>query len=68
MVTFYLFNLNPYTNEQIKQMNSCKEIWNSKSLFDPEKINFNFGYCKSFVKLQIDGINPNIDLVIPVQV
>lgn len=63
--SIYLLNLNPFTNEQIKQMNSCREVWDSQSLFDPDKINFNFGYCKSFVKLQIDGVHPNIDLVIP---
>jgi hypothetical protein len=64
--SIYLLNLNPYLNEQIKQMNTCKEVWDSQSLFDPDKIKFDFGYCKSFVKLQIDGTHPNIDLVIPV--
>ncbi len=49
-------------------MNICKEVWDSQSLFDPEKIKFDFGYCKSFVKLQIDGTHPNIDLVIPISV
>lgn len=62
--SIYLLNLNPFTNEQIKQMNSSKEVWDSQSLFDSDKINFDFGYCKSFVKLQIDGTHPNIDLVI----
>lgn len=62
--SIYLLNLNPFTNEQIKQMNSCKEVWDTQSLFDPDKINFDFGYCKNFVKLQIDGTHPNIDLVI----
>lgn len=64
--SIYLLNLNPNLNEQIKQMNSCREIWDKSSLFDPEKINFNFGYCNSFSKVQIDGTHPNIDLVIPV--
>lgn len=64
--SIYLLNLNPNSNEQIKQMNSCREIWDKTSLFDPEKMNFNFGYCNNFVKLQIDGTHPNIDLVIPV--
>ncbi len=64
--SIYLLNLNPYLNEQIKKMNSCKEIWDQKSLFDPEKVNFDFGYCKNFVKLQIDGTHPNIDLVVPI--
>lgn len=66
--SIYLLNLNPFTNEQIKQMNSCREVWDSQSLFDPDKINFNFGYCKNFVKLQIDGVHPNIDLVISASV
>ena len=66
--SIYLLNLNPYSDEQIKQMNSCREVWDKQTLFDPEKINFNFGNCKSFVKLQIDGTHPNIDLVIPISV
>jgi hypothetical protein len=63
--SIYLLNINPNLNKYIKQMNTCKEIWDAKSLFDPEKINFNFGYCNTFVKLQIDGTHPNMDLVIP---
>jgi hypothetical protein len=63
--SIYLLNLNPYMNEQIKKMNSSSEIWDKKSLFDPDKINFNFGYCNNFVKLKINGTHPNIDLVIP---
>ena len=62
----YLFNLNPFSNENIKKMNSCREVWNQNSLFDPEKINWDFGYCNNFVKIQINGSHPNIDLVIPV--
>jgi hypothetical protein len=65
--SIYLLNINPYINEQIKQMNSSREIWDKQSLFDPDKINFDFGYCNNFTKLQIDGTHPNIDLVIPVQ-
>jgi hypothetical protein len=65
--SIYLLNLNPYSNESIKQMNSCKEIWDKNSLFDPEKVNFDFGYCKNFIKLQIDGTHPNIDLVVSAQ-
>lgn len=64
--SIYLLNINPNANTQIKQMNSCKEIWDEESLFDPEKINFNFGYCDKFTKLKIEGTHPNIDLVIPV--
>ena len=64
--SIYMLNLNPYSNEQIKRMNSCVEIWDKKSLFDPEQINFDFGYCNSFIKTQINGTHPNIDLVIPV--
>jgi len=47
-------------------MNSCKEIWDRKTLFDPEKINFNFGRCDNFEKIKIEGSYPNIDLVIPI--
>lgn len=64
--SIYLLNLNPNSNPQIKQMNSCREVWDQQTLFDSEKINFNFGYCNGFTKLKIEGTHPNIDLVIPV--
>ena len=64
--SIYLLNVNPQLNSQIKQMNSCKEIWDQQTLFDPDKINFDFGYCKGFSKLKIEGTHSNIDLVIPV--
>ena len=66
--TIYLLNLNPNSNQQLKQMNTCREIWDTQSLFDPEKINFDFGRCYGFSKVQIDGTHPNIDLVIPIPV
>jgi hypothetical protein len=64
--SIYLLNLNPNLNPQIKQMNSSKEVWDKQTLFDPYKINFDFGYCDGFTKLKIEGTHPNIDLVIPV--
>ncbi len=64
--SIYLLNINPNSNQRIVQMNSCTEIWDKKSLFDPDKINFNFGYCSNFTKLEINGTHPNIDLVIPI--
>lgn len=64
--SIYLMNLNPGLNKHIVQMNSCKEIWDRKTLFDPEKINFNFGRCDNFEKIKIEGSYPNIDLVIPI--
>lgn len=63
--SIYLLNINPNTNPQIKQMNTSREIWDQQTLFDPERINFNFGYCDGFTKLKIEGTHPNIDLVIP---
>ena len=66
--SIYVLNANPNTNNNIKQMNSCKEIWDKTSLFDPDKIPFDFGYCKNFTKIKIDGTHPNIDLVIPLSV
>lgn len=62
----YLFNLNPNLNENIKKMNTSNEIWDKQTIFDPEKIDFDFGRCTNFTKLEINGSNPNIDLVIPV--
>jgi hypothetical protein len=62
--TIYLFNLNSKSNENLIKMNSCKELWDKNSLFDPEKINFDFGPCHNFEKINIFGIYPNIDFVI----
>ena len=64
--SIYLLNVNPNLNDQIKQMNSSKEVWDQQTLFDPDKINFDFGYCKGFTKLKIKGTHPNIDIVIPI--
>ena len=66
--SIYLLNTNPFLNPQIKQMNTCKEIWDTKSLFDPDKINFDFGRCNNFTKLQVEGTYPNIDLIVPISV
>ena len=61
-------NLNSKTNELLNKMNSCREIWDHQTLFDPEKIRFDFGRCESFEKIKIEGSHPNIDLVIPISV
>jgi hypothetical protein len=45
-------------------MNSSNELWDKESLFDPDKINFDFGYCNNFIKILINGSHLNIDLVI----
>jgi len=66
--SIYLMNINSQTNKQLAQMNSCKEIWNHSTLFDPEKIKFDFGRCESFEKIKIEGSHSNIDLVIPISV
>ncbi len=60
--TIYLLNINK--NSQIEKMNTSKEIWNQNSLFDPDKIDFDFGSVKGFEKIKIEGTHPNIDLVI----
>lgn len=64
--SIYLLNLNFNSNPKILQMNSCSEKWDRQTLFDPDKIDFDFGYCKSFDKIKINGTHPNIDLVIPI--
>lgn len=66
--SIYLMNLNSKTNELLNKMNSCREIWDNQTLFDPEKIRFDFGRCESFEKIKIEGSHPNIDLVIPISV
>lgn len=64
--SIYLLNVNGQINNNIKQMNSCKEIWYNKTIFDFKKIRFNFGNINEFSKLKIEGTHPNIDLVIPI--
>lgn len=64
--SIYLINLDPKFNKQIDKMNSCREIWDHQTFFDPEKIRFDFGRCNSFEKIKIDGTHHNIDLVIPI--
>lgn len=66
--SIYLLNINPNLNPQLQQMNSCKELWYNKRLFDTNKIIFDFGYLNKceFKKIKIEGTHPNIDLVIPV--
>lgn len=64
--SIYLVNLNFQLNEQLNNMNSCKEKWDQQTLFDYKKINFNFGYCNNFEKIKIEGSYPNIDIVIPI--
>ena len=64
--SIYLMNLNSQTNKQLEKMNSCREIWDHQTLFDPEKIRFDFGRCNNFEKIIIEGSHPNIDLVIPI--
>lgn len=61
--TIYLMNINSKSNNNIKQMNVCKEIWDKKNLFDIEKIDFDFAQCLNFEKIKIEGRNPNIDVV-----
>lgn len=64
--SIYMLNINPQLNEQINQMNSCREIWDQQTLFNLDKINFDFGYCKGLTKLKIEGTHSNIDLVFPI--
>ena len=64
--SIYMLNLNPNSNEYINNMNSCKEIWDKQSLFDPDKINWDFGPCYNFSKVTINGSHPNIDLIVQI--
>ena len=55
------------------KMNSCKEEWNQRTILNVNKIN-NFTFAKrtnnttNFIKVEIHGIRPNIDLNIPIRV
>jgi hypothetical protein len=63
----YLYNININTNTQVRNMNTCQEVWNNKINIDYNKIDFSLDKnCRIFNKIQIDGKNPNIDLVFPV--
>ena len=58
---------------QIRQMDSCKADWDKQTLPDVDKIH-NVTFAKrtnattNFIKVEIHGIHPNIDLNIPIQV
>ena len=64
--TIYLMNINPKSNNNLIQMNSCKEFWDENSLFDTKKIQFDFGPCENFEKIVINSTHPNMDIIINV--
>jgi len=64
----YFFNINPYIVKKINEMKKLNYIHYKEIMFDYTKINFNFGECENFEKIQILGRHPNIDLIIPITV
>ena len=60
----YLHNI--HRNKQLDDMDSCKKIWNKEEKLNNNKIEFEFGKCHSFDKIQIEGRHENIDLILSV--
>ncbi len=59
----YFFNINPYGNKNLKNMNSSSSEWDNRTLPKLGLIDFPFSKCMSFEKIKITGTHPNIDLV-----
>lgn len=66
--SIYLYNININNNQIIQSMNSNNKIWNKKTVFNRNKINFDFGKCNNFEQIKITGKHQNIDLIIPISV
>ena len=59
----YLYNINPYTNKNLRTMDSSNSEWDSQSIPALSEINFQFGECKGFEKIKIKGSYSNMDLL-----
>jgi hypothetical protein len=63
----YLYNVDINSNLEVKKMNTCHEKWNNKVNKNLNKLDFALDTnCKIFNKLQINGSNPNVDLVLAI--
>ncbi len=61
--TIYLYNINPYTNKNLRSMDTSNSEWDNQTIPALSEINFLFGDCKGFEKIKIKGSYPNIDLI-----
>lgn len=63
----YLYNIDLGSNVKIKKMNTCNEIWKEKVYINLNKLDFALDRdCRIFNKLEINGHNPNIDIVLSI--
>jgi hypothetical protein len=61
----YLYNIDLGSNTQVKKMNTCKMTWSGEVNINLKKLDFSLDRdCRVFNKLEINGNNPNIDLVL----
>lgn len=61
----YLYNVDINSNDVVKKMNSGNDLWSKKLYIDFEKLDFPLDTkVINFNKIEINGENPNIDLVL----
>ncbi len=61
--TIYLYNINPYTNKNLRTMDTSNSEWDNQTIPALSEINFQFGNSKGFEKIKIKGSYPNMDLL-----
>lgn len=61
----YLYNIDVNSNEEAKQMNTSRYEWDGSNKIKFGRLDFDLDRnCKKFQKVQINGNNPNIDLIL----
>jgi hypothetical protein len=61
----YLYNVDIRSNNDVKQMNKSKYVWNNENKIKFHKLDFALDKnCVEFRKVQINGRNKNVDLIL----
>ena len=61
----YLYNVDIESNNNASNMNTSRYIWNDQNNIKFGKLDFDLDRnCRKFQKVQINGSNPNIDLIL----
>ncbi len=60
----YFYNINPYSNPTIRNINFVSCEWDNQNIPALSEIDFPFGRCTSFEKIKIKGSNPNLDILL----